>query len=178
MDVAVSQSLPKPPRPVLTVSTLVLVIATATILGALAFQHLGGYAPCPLCLKERYAYYFAVPASALALILARREATPVARILLALIAAAFIANTIAGVYHAGIEWKWWPGPGECSGAFELKWSDGGIANTPIIRCDEASWRFLGLSFAGWNAAISAALAGLAAWGAMACRLPHACFKRA
>ena len=99
MDVAVSQSLAKPPRPVLTVSTLVLVIATATILGALAFQHLGGYAPCPLCLKERYAYYFAVPASALALILARREATPVARILLALIAAAFIANAIAGVYR-------------------------------------------------------------------------------
>ncbi|HAH66070.1 MAG TPA: disulfide bond formation protein B, partial [Rhizobiales bacterium] len=36
---------------------------------------------------------------------------------------------------------------------------------PVIRCDEASWRFLFLSFAGWNAVVSAFLAGIAAWGA-------------
>ena len=28
----------------------------------------------------------------------------------------------------------------------------------IVRCDEAAWRFLGLSFAGWNVLISLALA--------------------
>jgi disulfide bond formation protein DsbB len=79
---------------------------------------------------------------------------------------AFIANAIAGIYHAGVEWKWWEGPGECAGGFELKWGEGGVAETPIIRCDEASWRFLGLSFAGWNAVISATLAGIAAYGAV------------
>jgi disulfide bond formation protein DsbB len=31
----------------------------------------------------------------------------------------------------------------------------------ITRCDEASWRFLGISLAGYNAAISAALAATA-----------------
>lgn len=166
MDVPVSPSVAKPPSPVATASALVLVIATATIVAALAFEHLGGYAPCPLCLEERYAYYFAVPASALALLLARFRATGIARILLILVALAFLANAIAGIYHAGIEWKWWAGPGECAGGFELKWSEGGIVETPVIRCDEASWRFLGLSFAGWNAVISAALSGLAAYGAM------------
>ncbi|HAH66069.1 MAG TPA: disulfide bond formation protein B, partial [Rhizobiales bacterium] len=50
----------KPPRPVMAACAIVLVIAAATILTALGFQHLGGYAPCPLCLEERYAYYFAV----------------------------------------------------------------------------------------------------------------------
>jgi disulfide bond formation protein DsbB len=153
-----------PPRPVMVVSAIVLVIAGATILAALAFEHLGGYAPCPLCLEERYAYYFAVPASALAVLLARGRSTGLARILLVLIALAFLANAAAGVYHAGIEWKWWPGPGECSGGFALQWGDGGIVDTPIIRCDEASWRFLSLSFAGWNALISAFLACLAAYG--------------
>ena len=64
----------------------------------------------------------------------------------------------AGIYHAGVEWKWWPGPSECSGAFELQWGEGGVVDTPIIHCDEASWRFLGLSFAGWNAVVSALLA--------------------
>ena len=43
--------------------------------------------------------------------------------------------------------------------------EGGVVETPVIRCDEASWRFLGLSFAGWNAAISTALAAIAAYGA-------------
>ena len=46
-----------------------------------------------------------------------------------------------------------------------QWGEGGIVDTPIIRCDEASWRFLWLSFAGWNAVVSAFLAGIAAWGA-------------
>ena len=165
MDATGRSVIALPPRPVMVVSAVVLVIAGATILAALAFEHLGGYAPCPLCLEERYAYYFAVPASALAFLLARGRSTGLARILLVLIALAFLANAAAGVYHAGIEWKWWPGPGECSGGFALQWGEGGIVDTPIIRCDEASWRFLGLSFAGWNAAMSAFLACIAAYGA-------------
>jgi disulfide bond formation protein DsbB len=33
-----------------------------------------------------------------------------------------------------------------------------------VRCDEAAWRFLGLSLAGYDVLISLALAGVAAWG--------------
>jgi disulfide bond formation protein DsbB len=165
MDASHKPVLAKPPRLVMTASAVVFLIATATITAALAFEHFGGYAPCALCLEERYAYYFAVPASALAFVLAQGEGTRVARILLLLIALAFVANAIAGVYHSGIEWKWWPGPSTCSGGFELEWGEGGIVDTPIIRCDEAAWRFLGLSFAGWNAVVSAFLAAVSAWGA-------------
>jgi disulfide bond formation protein DsbB len=39
-----------------TASALVLAIASVTIVAALAFEHLGGYAACPLCLEQRYAY--------------------------------------------------------------------------------------------------------------------------
>ena len=165
MEASAKPVFAKPPRLVMRASAVVLGVTMATILTALAFEHLGGYAPCPLCLEERYAYYFAVPAAALALLLARGYAPGIARILLLLIALAFLANAVVGVYHAGIEWKWWPGPRECSGAFELKWGEGGIVDTPIIRCDEASWRFLMLSFAGWNAVVSAFLVAVAAWGA-------------
>jgi disulfide bond formation protein DsbB len=165
MDASAKPVIARPPSMVLRASALVLVIAGATILTALAFEHLGGYAPCPLCLEERYAYYFAVPASAAAILLARGRLTGVARILLLLIAIAFLANMAVGIYHAGVEWKWWPGPTECTGAFELKWGEGRIVDTPVVRCDEASWRFLGLSFAGWNVVVSAVLAGIAAYGA-------------
>jgi disulfide bond formation protein DsbB len=165
MDASGKPVIALPPRPVMVISAVVFVIAAATILAALAFEHLGGYAPCPLCLEERYAYYIAVPASALAFFLAQGRLTGLVRILLVSIALAFLVNAALGVYHAGIEWKWWAGPGECSGAFELEWGEEGIIDTPVIRCDEASWRLFGLSFAGWNAVISGLLAVIAGYGA-------------
>jgi disulfide bond formation protein DsbB len=165
MDASARPVLAKPPRNVMRASAAVLAIAAATIATALLFQYVGGYAPCPLCLEERYAYYFAVPASALALLLARGHGVGPARLLLVLVALAFLLNAGLGLYHAGVEWKWWQGPSACSGGFDLKWGQGGVADTPVIRCDEASWRLLGLSFAGWNAVVSAFLACIAAWGA-------------
>jgi disulfide bond formation protein DsbB len=75
-----------------------------------------------------------------------------------------------GVFHAGIEWKWWDGPLACSGAAEF----GGagslldrLQTINITRCDEAAWRFLGLSLAGYNALVSLALAAIALLGAKA-----------
>ena len=58
-------------------------------------------------------------------------------------------------YHAGVEWNFWPGPDTCSTATRPLGTGGGgvlkdLAATRVIRCDEAPWHFLGLSFAGWN----------------------------
>jgi disulfide bond formation protein DsbB len=139
--------------------------ALLTILAAHAFEQFGGYAPCPLCLQERYAYYFGVPAAVVAFFAARGNNLGFARLVLILIAVGFLINAGVGVYHAGAEWKWWPGPETCGGGFDLTFGKEGIVDTPVIRCDEASWRFLGLSFAGWNAVVSAGLALIAAFGA-------------
>jgi disulfide bond formation protein DsbB len=165
MDASAKPVRAMPPRLVMRASAVVFLVATATILTALAFEHLGGYAPCPLCLEERYAYYLAMPASAIAYLLARGQNTAPARVLLLVVAVAFAVNALLGAYHAGVEWKWWEGPSACSGGFDLKWGEGGIVDTPVIRCDEASWRVLGLSFAGWNAVVSTFLAAVAAYGA-------------
>ena len=150
------------------VSAIAFSIAFATILLARIFERFG-YAPCPLCLQERYAYYFAVPALVAAFFAARAESFTLARILLALVALAFLINAVVGVYHSGIEWKWWEGPASCSGGVTVEWGDGGVASAieraTVVSCSDASWRMLGLSFAGWNAVISALLAGITAWGA-------------
>ena len=50
---------------------------------------------------------------------ARANAIPAARILLLLVALAFLINAGLGIYHAGVEWKWWPGPTTCAGGFDL-----------------------------------------------------------
>lgn len=149
----------------MALSAIVFGGAFLTILAAHAFEAFGGYAPCPLCLQERYAYYFAVPAALVAFFAARGVRFGFARLVLVLIAIGFLINAALGIYHAGAEWKWWPGPDTCAGAFDLTWGEGGIVDTPVIRCDEAPWRFAGLSFAGWNVVVSAGLAALAAFGA-------------
>ena len=48
-----------------------LLIAFATIAGAWVFEW-AGYAPCELCLMQRWAYYVGVPLAALVAIIAAR----------------------------------------------------------------------------------------------------------
>src|SRR2546421_118800 len=47
--------------PALTASLAIMVIAAVTLAGAWFFQLVLEILPCPLCLEQRYAYYFAVP---------------------------------------------------------------------------------------------------------------------
>lgn len=149
------------------VAAILFSVAFATILTAHIFERYGGYVPCHLCLQERYAYYFAVPASVIAFFSARGESFAITRILLLAIALAFVLNAGLGIYHSGVEWKWWAGPTECSGGSLLSFGPAGvdIENAKVVACDQAAWRFLGLSFAGWNAVMSGLLAAIAAYGA-------------
>ena len=142
---------------------LFFLVALATIAAAWAFERYGGYVPCDLCLKQRWAYYFAVPLSAL-LLRPAADGLRLARFGLLLLAAAMAANALLGIYHSGVEWHWWAGPQVCSTGGGLS---GGLPNLDtarVIRCDEAQWRFLGLSFAGWNVVVSLALVALCLWG--------------
>ena len=152
----------------------VLVLAVATILGALAFEHLGGYAPCPLCLQQRYAYYVAIPALGLAVWLLAQERKGLAIGLLAVVATIFFANAGFAAYHAGAEWKFWPGPDTCAAAGDALGGGGGgllkeLETTHVVRCDEPALRIFGVSLAGWNVLISLALAAGSAAAAVAAR---------
>lgn len=138
---------------------LTLFLAAGVILAALAFEYLGGYAPCPLCLMQRYAYYAAIPLLFLAMALTA-EMPRLASAIYAVVALAFLVNAGLGVYHAGVEWSFWPGPDTCATAQRLPTSAADLLKelpqTVVVRCDEAPWRFVGLSFAGWNVVFSLA----------------------
>jgi disulfide bond formation protein DsbB len=151
------------------IGTLVLATAAAVILAALAFEHVGGYIPCPLCLQQRYAYYAGIPALVVALASLRFGNTSAATVVLLLVGAGFVVNAGLGVYQAGAEWKFWNLP-SCSAAGGLTRPGGTLDLGRASICGVASWTFLGLSFAGWNAvfsallALGAAMAALKAWG--------------
>jgi disulfide bond formation protein DsbB len=142
----------------------IAVVSALALAGALIIEHIGGIAPCPLCLDQRIAYYAAVPLGLIAFAFApyRRSWS---RAVLLVLAAAFIVNAGLGVYHSGIEWGWWPGPSACSGVGTIARSPQdllrSLSQTQVVRCDEAALRVLGISLAGYSAVISAFFAGLA-----------------
>lgn len=140
---------------------LVLLTATAVILAALGFEHIGGYVPCPLCLQQRYAYYAAIPGLLAALVLASAGRATAAAAVFALVASAFLVNAGLGAYQAGAEWKFWEPPATCAAPASLPTLDITQQNFDRVpvNCGVASWRFLGLSFAGWNVVASLLLAG-------------------
>jgi disulfide bond formation protein DsbB len=99
-----------------------------------------------------------------------------------LVAVGFIAILFAvlcgaalGTYHAGVEWRWWAGPTDCSGPITDFSAKGPLLDqlqsVHLVRCDEAAWRFLGISLAGYNVVISLVLAAIAVFGLVAGRRP-------
>jgi disulfide bond formation protein DsbB len=156
-------------HPALTAALVVAAIAALTLAGAWFFQLVIGLVPCELCLKQRYAYYLAVPLGLIVAIAAAKEA-PRGVVLtgLALLVLAALGNAGLGVYHAGVEWKFWAGPTECTGPVG---NFGSAANlleqldkVKVVRCDEIQWTFLGLSLAGYSVLISLLMAAVGAWG--------------
>ncbi len=155
-------------EPVAAAASIVALGAMAAILGAWFFEYALGYAPCPLCLQQRIPYYIVIP---LAVIVAAGALARWPRQWLAaglaVIALAMLVSAGLGAYHSGVEWKWWAGPAACGTLGEL--GSGNllerVQTARIVRCDEAAWRFLGLSLAGWNVLISLALAAVASIGA-------------
>jgi disulfide bond formation protein DsbB len=166
-------SLTAPADTTQTRAALFLALAMAATVGtALGFQYLGGYIPCKLCLEERIPYYVGVPLMLLAAISAAlRWPSVVTRGLLAIGGALMVWSLYMGVYHAGVEWKFWPGPTDCGAVAAPSTGGKGILdslNTFVPpSCDEAAGRFLGISFAGWNAVASLILAAVAWWSAFA-----------
>ena len=161
-------------NPALMAALAIAAIAAATLAGAWFFQLVIGLVPCPMCLEERYAYYLAVPLGLLVALAAAKD-FPRGIVLagFALLALAALGNAGFGVYHAGVEWKFWAGPTECTGAVG---NFGSAANlleqldkVKVVRCDEIQWTFLGLSLAGYSALVSLLMAAIAAWGFVGAR---------
>jgi disulfide bond formation protein DsbB len=144
--------------------------ASIAILAAVWIFQAFGYAPCELCLTQRYAFYAAAPL-ALLTALASRSAHWLAQAGFELLALLFVASAMFAAYHVGVEYHWWAGPTACTGGLSGSLDINDLVNTlnsvKVVRCDEVQLRIAGLSLAGWNVVASAVLA---AYAAVAARL--------
>jgi disulfide bond formation protein DsbB len=135
-------------------------VALALVLGALGFQYIGNYPPCEMCHWQRWPHIAAAVIGLGGGILLStghqnaRLATAIA--LLAILGVAVSGGL--GVFHAGVEWHFWPGPTACTTGFKF---NGTLdLNAPTPYCDRAAWRLFGISLAGYNALVSLGAAAL------------------
>jgi len=137
-------------------------VSAALMIGALAFQYLGGYAPCEMCIWQRWPHGASILFGLVGggLVAARAVPASLARPLALLAILAIAISGAIGIFHAGVEWKLWPGPPECTGFGYVPGRDD-FGPFQIVRCDEAQWRLFGNSLAGYNAIVSLAAAAFA-----------------
>lgn len=136
---------------------LVLVAALAALITALGLEHWGGYAPCSLCVLERWPWVGAAVAAGLGLVLGRaRPALLAAALLLA-------GNAVLSAYHVGVESGWFELPGTCAAGGSAATIEELRAQLLAARptCDRVALRVLGLSLAAWNGIAALAVAAAA-----------------
>lgn len=143
----------------MTYRTLIALAAggSAALLAGAYISQVFGWAPCAMCLWQRWPHWAAVAVGAAALALPASAWLPLAG------AAAAAATSGLGVYHSGVERGWWEGPSSCTGGGGLQGLSGdallpGLAEGPaLVLCDQFTPFFLGLTMANWNAILSAGL---------------------
>jgi disulfide bond formation protein DsbB len=155
--------------PAATTALIIFVVSLATLLGVWFFQFVLNLPPCPLCLEQRIPYYVVIPLSLVVAVAALlRAPRSVVGAGFAVLFLAMLVSAALGAYHAGVEWRFWPGPADCSGPVTDFTTKGPLLDQlrsiRVVRCDEAAWRFLGLSLAGYNVLVSLTLAAFAAYG--------------
>jgi len=148
----------------------VAVLGVLILGGAYAFQYIGGYRPCALCLEQRVPWFVlivlggAVTAAQVHIRDVPRQAIVGIYVVIAMVA---LWSAYLGLFHAGVEYKWWPGPPDCTGT-DLPDAGsifGPLSTRQIVRCDEVVWDLFGISMAGFNFLFSLVAAGLGGFGA-------------
>ena len=148
---------------------LALVLSGGLLLGALAFEHIGGMMPCQMCYWQRHAHK-AVLLISIAALLVRffSKNSQWDRLFLVLIGLAFAVSFALAFWHTGVEYKWWEGPKSCAAigsTSQINTSDilKALEGGKLPACSDAPWHLFKISMAGYNAALSS-IAALFSFG--------------
>tara|TARA_B000000475_G_scaffold55954_1_gene44039 strand:- start:708 stop:1106 length:399 start_codon:yes stop_codon:yes gene_type:complete len=112
-----------------------------------------GFEPCDLCLKQRWPWYISLVLAIVPNFIFQHKNS----IFLLLISLLLFLGAVFAGWHAGIEWNLWEGPKTCV-TQTIDYSNNLLeklkSTSPAPQCNQASFRVLGLSLAGYNFLIS------------------------
>jgi disulfide bond formation protein DsbB len=142
--------------------------SAAALAVAFVTQYGFGYAPCELCIWQRWPYAVAIALGLIAYgarpLVRSREApgrAPIRFALLVLATFALIVDVGIAGFHVGVEQEWWEGLSGCGASTSAGSLDdlrAQIMAAPLVRCTDVAVSVLGLSMAAWNALFAAGLA--------------------
>ena len=110
-----------------------------------------GFTPCQLCIHQRWPWYLIILLSFVSIFYNNRI-YPYNKFIIFFL---FVGSAAYAGWHAGIEWAFWEGPSTCTtDTNKIESHDNLLENIQSIQsfvpCNEASFRFLGISLAGYN----------------------------
>jgi disulfide bond formation protein DsbB len=128
----------------------ILLVSITSLITAYGAEYIFGIKPCILCIYERVPYMIIAVLSAGSLLFKKN--------LLPLIMMIFIASSTLSFYHVGVEQHIFEATDECANKLkpatsieELKKQ---LEANERSSCAEPEFRFLSISFAGWNLLLS------------------------
>ncbi|MGK2285000.1 disulfide bond formation protein B [Pedomonas sp. V897] len=143
--------------------------SAALLGGALAFQYIGGLHPCEMCHWQRWPHIAALVFAAAGGLALAQGRPGLARLAAALAGLALLTTAAIGLFHVGVEQKWWEGITSCAvigGGGSAEDIFAAVMAAPVVRCDAIPWSLFGISMAGYNALISFLMGGLVLWLSM------------
>ncbi|MDI9409734.1 MAG: disulfide bond formation protein B [Candidatus Pacebacteria bacterium] len=144
-------------------SWLSIVGAIGVLAAVMIAQYILGYAPCKICIWQRWPWLAVAIMGGVSLLLLRFNFLRLSKFLMGLIILSLLVGAGIALYHVGIEYHWWAGPVTCSGggaaaaATDLESLRRALTAAPVVFCDQPAWQFYGLTMAGLNLLLSLAL---------------------
>jgi len=143
---------------------MLMFIGVFSLSFALISQYGFGYAPCELCIYQRWPYGIVIALGLLA-VLTGCKRPKFAAMLMALAGFVFLVGMAIAFYHSGVEQKWWAGMASCTTAnfigqnLSLDELEALIMAAPVVSCGDIAWTLFGLSMAVYNTFLSLLYAG-------------------
>ena len=129
-------------------------ISCLMLISAFYLEYFQNALPCDLCIIQRWFHVLIISYSLIIILILKKNLLSKKLVLLGL-SITWIASSVAGLYHFGIEMNFWKGPDECASSIDFsKDLLTYLLNKSPIKCDEIMFKILGLSLAGWNVLIS------------------------
>lgn len=147
-------------------------VSSAILAIAYLFEYAGGFEPCALCLDQRYMHMVAAVTGIAGLAVLRFfPVLPAALAVTGILTVAYAGGTFLSFYHVGVEYEFWAGPETCTAgmAGTLPGSPDALmralqAEVRPPACNAVPWSLAGISMAGYNMLLSAALLAMSAGG--------------
>ena len=134
---------------------LFLFVSILVLLTVYYLEFFQGIAPCKLCIYQRFPYFIIILLAISFLLIKNKNFKKISFLFYILI---FTSSLIMSIHHFGVENSFWNALTNCesysktlSNSNDLKEY---LLNKDYVSCTDVSFKFLGISLAGYNVIIS------------------------